>query len=1611
MATSVFQHLSNLKQVEDCALDILAAEAYPSFVQSKACLPLVDTLLSISDVPGEIKELTWSDYTIPSDTAGWIRSFVSVAEMFPACIVLSDMAMAGNPMFFVNREFCRITGYSKAECHGRNCRFLQGPKTEPEAVAYIQDTLRRGVDCHVKLTNYRKDGEMFQNLLSMRPVHDSNGVYRFCIGVQFSVSSEASRLLALLEQLLQLLPSTIKVPYSKPVGHVHQKQEAQKEKSTQVVTKLESALAGTPIHQAPESSAYKASADFGQNHAAHLRDLGITLERCAHVDLLARELRCQKPSAGPWFQMLTDVLEHTPHAMLAVDMLMPGLPMAFANPAMCTLTGYSKEELEGHNCRMLQGEKTEADAVAKMVDAIRGGVQTTLSDMPLTNYRKDGSEFVNVLTLHPVRDSTGVYRYCLGVLCDRKDYVYERERVAQLCQLLPSTFNVALQNQRKRQGTAVSNDEEQRKQWTSSLAQFTRLVWSLDWEASLRQIVSRADCFPALSRWFAERAPEQAAFLELVLVVAELEKSVDTRGLKAIELASVYLDEQHSNGVEALAALHENVSVALSALAANAFPKFVRSAASLGVIQTLMTVQELTPSRELIWSSYTVPEDVAGWIHSFVSIAEGMHACIVVSDMAVPGNPMVFVNREFCTTTGYLREEAHGRNCRFLQGPKTEPASVATIQDTLRRGVDCIVRMTNYRKSGELFINLLTMRPVHDSNGVYRYCIGVQFEVVDDWVRGGAQHSCKRQLDKLVALVKELPSTIEVTGPPVGPVHHPVHTAEERSTELAERFEKVLAQPVRQNVDSGDSIVTLTPKSYGRNHAIQMRSIGFRPERCDRVDKLASAFGVTAPYPGPWLQMLTDVLEHLPNAMTVVDMQEPGLPMAFANPAMCTLTGYSKEELEGHNCRMLQGEKTEADAVAKMVDAIRRAVPTIVRLHNYRKDGSEFVNVLTLHPVRDSTGVYRYCLGVLCQPEQAEQESLGKLRANLMSEFDASLPDRAGSIKPADPARLSYEQRAGQRRRWVRSLAPLTKAGWAIDCQRSLRQLCGRRVDAMFLVRWLSQGGGASQDTQLVEGLVQISERLVYQGGVYNIPESAEPSSTIDLCREVIGKLVVSDEAAVAKLSEWASSTISMLAPKYQEFVRASNASLPLIEHLFRQQAEDESGVIAKEGLPWSDYALPPDLAGWVQWLASAAERLTTSFAISDMTLPLCPMVFVNSAFCRVTGYSKAEAHGRNCRFLQGPKTEPEAVATVMDAIRRGVDCHVKLTNYRKDGEMFQNLLSMRPVHDSNGVYRFCIGVQLEVTEASTTVEALSQLEQLLQLLPSTIEVAGRPVGPMHLQRVQTDSEPSSASTIALKLERALASKATAAPSGVLPRLVDCFANNHRDILKELGLEAKWENTKVDVITASSVRCDSEQSPGARKSRLARRKSRTSSDRSSGESSAVHGGGVAATRSTTPPKSIHRELREMLISSAADPQLQAMASSLGLQPPTGTGWLAQLGTLADQLPHAMIVVDMSLPGAKIDLVNSAFATLTGYSKAEAKGRNCKFLQGVKTEPTAIRRICRTIQREVQETLRVINYRANGSTFRNNLTLHPVHDCAGTCATARLELSRHLVRLG
>ena len=104
------------------------------------------------------------------------------------------------------------------------------------------------------------------------------------------------------------------------------------------------------------------------------------------------------------------------------------------------------------------------------------------------------------------------------------------------------------------------------------------------------------------------------------------------------------------------------------------------------------------------------------------------------------------------------------------------------------------------------------------------------------------------------------------------------------------------------------------------------------------------------------------------------------------------------------------------------------------------------------------------------------------------------------------------------------------------------------------------------------------------------------------------------------------------------------------------------------------------------------------SFTISDPRLPDNPLVFVNPAFERTTGYRRDEVQGLNCRFLQGPDTDPAAVQAVRDALASREHRTITLLNYRKDGSAFWNELAVSPVFDAAGELTHFVGIQSDVT-------------------------------------------------------------------------------------------------------------------------------------------------------------------------------------------------------------------------------------------------------------------------------------------------------------------------
>lgn len=125
--------------------------------------------------------------------------------------------------------------------------------------------------------------------------------------------------------------------------------------------------------------------------------------------------------------------------------------------------------------------------------------------------------------------------------------------------------------------------------------------------------------------------------------------------------------------------------------------------------------------------------------------------------------------------------------------------------------------------------------------------------------------------------------------------------------------------------------------------------------------------------------------------------------------------------------------------------------------------------------------------------------------------------------------------------------------------------------------------------------------------------------------------------------------------------------------------------------------------------LERAIAASSNGIIITDALAPNNGIIYANSGFERLTGYSAAEMIGRNCRSLQGSDTDPAALAKIRSAVVSGTNCQVILKNYRKDGTSFWNELNISPVRDATGKIVHYIGVQTDVTDRLAMEAALKQ--------------------------------------------------------------------------------------------------------------------------------------------------------------------------------------------------------------------------------------------------------------------------------------------------------------
>jgi PAS domain S-box-containing protein len=163
---------------------------------------------------------------------------------------------------------------------------------------------------------------------------------------------------------------------------------------------------------------------------------------------------------------------------------------------------------------------------------------------------------------------------------------------------------------------------------------------------------------------------------------------------------------------------------------------------------------------------------------------------------------------------------------------------------------------------------------------------------------------------------------------------------------------------------------------------------------------------------------------------------------------------------------------------------------------------------------------------------------------------------------------------------------------------------------------------------------------------------------------------------------------------KLRNSIRSHLGTKEADELLQKQLDSGEVGLIASSSGDANKVLDDPDFS-----FIKALQTAQQNFVVTDPSLPDNPIVYASQGFLNLTGYTLNQVLGRNCRFLQGPETDPKAVEKIRKSIEEGSDMSVCLLNYRVDGTTFWNQFFIAALRDASGNVTNYVGVQCKVSD------------------------------------------------------------------------------------------------------------------------------------------------------------------------------------------------------------------------------------------------------------------------------------------------------------------------
>nr|AML77691.1 putative LOV domain-containing protein [Squilla maritima] len=366
----------------------------------------------------------------------------------------------------------------------------------------------------------------------------------------------------------------------------------------------------------------------------------------------------------------------------------------------------------------------------------------------------------------------------------------------------------------------------------------------------------------------------------------------------------------------------------------------------------------------------------ASYSDSIVDVLDDLTDNFLITDPAIAGHPIVFASRGFLAMSGYSREEVIGRNGRIFQGPATDRRSVMEIREAIRSERTIQISLLNYRKDGSPHWILFHLSPVVADGRVIHFLAvqvpitkkrrrfersGIAFGACRDEVREELGYRCEISVDSF-------------------------HDTDNRGLE-AEELQEANDLEKQKAANAAKNILSIL--KYYRNHTDRVLC----GKRCSiaSIPSLSSSLNIS--------------LGRIKQSFVLTDPCLPDMPIVYASDAFLSLTGYTRQEVLGRNCRFLNGPGTDVEALQEIKDGILADQVCKARILNYRKDESSFWNLLHISPVRNATGKVAFHVWVSINEDSKDVHGL----TPEMRQFSAVAAVKVAvrSLSAAGPSRSS----------------------------------------------------------------------------------------------------------------------------------------------------------------------------------------------------------------------------------------------------------------------------------------------------------------------------------------------------------------------------------------------------------------------------------------------------------------------------------------------------------------------------------------------------------------------------------------------------------------------------